>query len=97
MKKTCNDVCDILVGRHVHPISAIVGGFTKASEAERSGCHARYAQGMRPDMDATVELAPHLKFPDFERDTEYVALVSDDREYPLAHGRYRFNRRGEDE
>ena len=29
MKKTCNDVCDILVGRHVHPISAIVGGFTK--------------------------------------------------------------------
>ncbi|MBU0650304.1 nickel-dependent hydrogenase large subunit, partial [bacterium] len=29
MKKTCNDICDILVGRHVHPISAIVGGFTK--------------------------------------------------------------------
>ena len=29
MKKTCNDVCDILVGRHVHPISAIIGGFTK--------------------------------------------------------------------
>ena len=29
MKKVCNDVCDILVGRHVHPISSIVGGFTK--------------------------------------------------------------------
>ena len=29
MKKACNDVCDILVGRHIHPISAIVGGFTK--------------------------------------------------------------------
>ncbi|MDP2831022.1 MAG: nickel-dependent hydrogenase large subunit [Candidatus Omnitrophota bacterium] len=28
MKKACNDACDILVGRHVHPISCIVGGFT---------------------------------------------------------------------
>ena len=42
--------------------------------------------GMRPDMDATVELALKLKFPDFERDTEYVALVSDDNEYPMLMG-----------
>ena len=37
-------------------------------------------------MDATVELAASLKFPEFERDTEYVALVSDDGEYPLLMG-----------
>jgi coenzyme F420-reducing hydrogenase alpha subunit len=41
---------------------------------------------MRADMDATVELAASLKFPEFERDTEYVALVSDDGEYPLLTG-----------
>jgi coenzyme F420-reducing hydrogenase alpha subunit len=29
MKRLCNELCDILVGRHVHPISAVVGGFTK--------------------------------------------------------------------
>ena len=29
MKKAANDVCDILVGRHIHPITSIVGGFTK--------------------------------------------------------------------
>lgn len=37
-------------------------------------------------MEATVELAASLKFPEFQRDTEYVALVSDDAEYPLLMG-----------
>ncbi len=86
MKKTCNDFCDILVGRHVHPISAIVGGFTKLPRAKDLDAMLDMLKGMRPDMDATVELALSLKFPEFERDTEYVALVSDDGEYPLLMG-----------
>jgi coenzyme F420-reducing hydrogenase alpha subunit len=86
MKKTCNDFCDILVGRHVHPISAIVGGFTKLPKPKDLDAMLDMLKGMRPDMDATVELALSLKFPEFERDTEYVALVSDDGEYPLLTG-----------
>lgn len=86
MKKTCNDVCDVLVGRHVHPISAIVGGFTKLPRPKDLEAMHSMLTGMRPDMDATVELALKLKFPDFERDTEYVALVSDDNEYPMLMG-----------
>lgn len=86
MKKTCNDVCDVLVGRHVHPISAIVGGFTKLPRPKDLEAMHAMLTGMRPDMDATVELALKLKFPDFERDTEYVALVSDDNEYPMLMG-----------
>ncbi|MBE0426396.1 MAG: Ni/Fe hydrogenase subunit alpha [Nitrospirae bacterium] len=86
MKKTCNDVCDILVGRHVHPISAIVGGFTKLPRAKDMDAMLDLLKGMRPDMDASVELATNLKFPEFERDTEYVGLVSDEDEYPLLTG-----------
>jgi len=86
MKKTCNDFCDILVGRHVHPISAIVGGFTKLPRPKDLDVMLDLLKGMRPDMNATVELAATLKFPEFERDTEYVALVSDDAEYPLLMG-----------
>ena len=86
MKKTCNDFCDILVGRHVHPISAIAGGFTKLPRPKDLDAMFNLLNGMRPDMDATVELAASLKFPDFERDTEYVGLVSDDDEYPLLTG-----------
>ncbi|MBM4135387.1 MAG: Ni/Fe hydrogenase subunit alpha [Nitrospira sp.] len=86
MKKTCNDMCDILVGRHVHPISAIVGGFTKLPGQSDLDAMLGMLKRMRTDMDATVELAAKLKFPEFERDTEYVALVNDDGEYPLLIG-----------
>jgi sulfhydrogenase subunit alpha len=86
MKKTCNDICDILVGRHVHPISAIVGGFTKLPGQKDLDAMLALLTGMRSDMEATVELAASLKFPAFERDTEYVALVNDGAEYPLLTG-----------
>jgi coenzyme F420-reducing hydrogenase alpha subunit len=86
MKKVCNDICDILVGRHVHPISAIVGGFTKIPKTKDINNMLDMLKRMRPDMEATVEFALSLKFPEFERDTEYVALVSDDEEYPLLMG-----------
>lgn len=86
MKKTFNDLCDILVGRHVHPISATVGGFTKFPKQKDLDAMLDMLKGMRPDMDATVELVTSLKFPEFERDTEYVALVSDSSEYPFLMG-----------
>jgi len=86
MKKACNDVCDILVGRHIHPISAIVGGFTKLPREKDLDAMLKILYDMRSGMDTTVELASGLKFPVFERETEYVALLSDDAEYPMLQG-----------
>ncbi|MBI5700849.1 Ni/Fe hydrogenase subunit alpha [Candidatus Saganbacteria bacterium] len=86
MKKTCNDICDILVGRHVHPISSIVGGFTKLPKEKDIDAMLDHLYKMRADMNETVALAATLKFPQFERDTEYVGLVSDDAEYPMLSG-----------
>ncbi|OGC08307.1 hydrogenase/sulfur reductase subunit alpha [candidate division WOR-1 bacterium RIFOXYD2_FULL_36_8] len=86
MKKVCNDVCDILVGRHVHPISSIVGGFTKLPKEKDLDAMLDHLYLLRKDMDKTVELATTLTLPHFERDTEYVALVSDDDEYPMLIG-----------
>lgn len=86
MKKICNDVCNILVGRHVHPISATIGGFTKLPGERDLEAMLNLLNGMRPDMEATAELISTLKFPRFERDTEYVALVDDGEDYPLLDG-----------
>jgi sulfhydrogenase subunit alpha len=86
MKRLCNELCDILVGRHVHPISAVVGGFTKLpSHNDFEEMHKRLIE-LRKDMETTVELFTNLTFPEFERDTEYVALVNDEEEYPLLYG-----------
>lgn len=86
MKKTCNDICNILVGRHVHPISAIVGGFTKLPDEKEIDAMLEMLQGMKPDMAATVDFITKLQFPEFERDTEYIALINEDDDYPLLMG-----------
>ncbi|MDD5218730.1 MAG: Ni/Fe hydrogenase subunit alpha [Candidatus Omnitrophica bacterium] len=86
MKKMCNDICDILVGRHVHPISSIVGGFTKLPEEKDLDAILEILFKLQADMEPTIALAATLKFPEFERDTEYIALVNDGNEYPLLEG-----------
>ncbi len=86
MKKYCNDLCDIMVGRHVHPISCIVGGFTKLPKAKDLDSMLAILRKLEEDMQPTLELAQTFKFPVFERDTEYVALVNDRDEYPLLEG-----------
>ncbi len=86
LKKTVNRLSDVLVGRHVHPISAIIGGFTKIpTERELVQMHESLI-ALRPDIEATVTLMTSLTFPDFEHPTEYVALISDDGAYPLLAG-----------
>jgi len=86
MKRLCNELCEILVGRHVHPIGAVVGGFTKLpSNSDLEEMHNRLIQ-LQTDMQDTVELFSKLTFPEFERDTEYVGLVNDENEYPLLYG-----------
>ena len=86
MKKAANDVCDILVGRHVHPISAITGGFTKLPSVKDLDAQITILESMKDDLAETLKLAGALKFPDFHRETEYVALVSDGPDYPLLSG-----------
>ncbi len=59
----------------------------KTSKEKRSDCYAQPAY--RPqggDAEATVELVSTFDFPVFERETEYVSLVSDGPDYPLLSG-----------
>lgn len=86
LKKTCNDLCEILAGRHIHPISMTIGGFTKLPKETDLDAMLELLERMRNDIEATVEFVSGFRFPVFERDTEYVALVSDDSEYPLLTG-----------
>lgn len=86
MKKEVNNACDILTGRHVHPITAIIGGFTKLPRTSDLTVMHNLLTGLRGDTEATVELFSTFNFPVFERETEYVSLVSDGPDYPLLSG-----------
>lgn len=86
MKKSCNEICDILVGRHVHPISCVIGGFTKLPDTRQLDTILTLLLQLRKELPATVELISQLTFPAFIRETEYVALISDTAEYPILCG-----------
>lgn len=85
MKKLAGDICKVVCGRHTHPIAMQVGGFTHLpTEGELIDLHERLL-AVRHDVDQTVELFQSVTFPDFERETEYIALRSED-DYCLMDG-----------
>ena len=85
MKKLAGDICGFVCGRHTHPIGMMVGGFTHLPTEEQLINLDERLQDTRQDVDATVELFQSLTLPDFERDTEYIALRKDD-EYCFMDG-----------
>jgi len=85
MKQLARDICANIGGRHTHPIAMMVGGFAHYPSNDEIHEMIERLEGMRPDVDATVELFLDLVMPDFTRDTEYVALHSED-EYTFMDG-----------
>ncbi len=85
MKKLANDLCDVFGGRTVHPNTTTVGGFTRIPTVEAiEGIRQRFIDA-KADLVATLDLFKQLTIPSFERETEYVALMSDE-EYAIYDG-----------
>lgn len=75
MKKIANNWADMLCGRKTHPISMVAGGFVKWPDVEQLKQLKATLEGpYMKDLEDTVELFKTLKFPDFTRETEYIAL-----------------------
>jgi sulfhydrogenase subunit alpha len=85
MKKLAGDLCAVIGGRHTHPIAMRVGSFTHLPEASELEALRTRLEAARADVDATVELFQSLTMPDFERETEYIALRQPD-EYAFIGG-----------
>jgi len=74
LKKTGYDLGEMVLGRHCHPVAAVPGGFTSVPRLSEVAAMKERLIGLRPDLDATVELFQQLEAPQFERETEYVSL-----------------------
>jgi coenzyme F420-reducing hydrogenase alpha subunit len=85
MKKLSGDLCEVISGRHTHPIGMTVGGFTYLPSRKDLRWLREQLVNTRPDLDATVDLYSSLELPAFERDTEYIALRKPD-EYAFIDG-----------
>ena len=85
MKKDYSDVCDILAGRHTHPITVCPRGFTKLPTKQELFKMKEILVNQVPDLKKTIEIFTTIKLPAFKRETEYVALTHPD-EYAFLEG-----------
>lgn len=85
LHRLANEMCDLIGGRTTHPVSAVVGGWTRVpTESELKELRRRLEAAI-PDIKAVARLFASLDIPDFERETEYIALTKPD-EYAFYGG-----------
>jgi coenzyme F420-reducing hydrogenase alpha subunit len=78
LKRLGNDVCEVLVGRHVHPVAMAINGFTRwPAVCDLQRVRTMLAEA-RPDIEETVALFSKIQIPPFTRPTEYVCLSHPD-------------------
>jgi coenzyme F420-reducing hydrogenase alpha subunit len=94
-KKLAHDVCDVIVGRHTHPISLVVDGFTNlVTEEQLSDFLSKIKGAIENGIPKTVDFFSGLKIPRFERKTDYVCLTNP-REYAIYGGGVKSSETGE--
>ncbi len=82
LKKLSQEFISAFSGREVHPISVIVGGFSKVPSREKTMDLHRRFKDARSMFVETVELFVGLDYPDFQRERDFFAIKGD---YPF-HG-----------
>jgi sulfhydrogenase subunit alpha len=77
IKQVAGQICAVVGGRHTHPIAMIVGGFAHLPAEEALVALLHQLEALATDIDATVELFAGLAMPEFQRETEYMAMHRD--------------------
>lgn len=85
MKRMSDYGGEVLAGRHIHPISYVIGGLTQLPSREGLEKFYKLMLDSRKDGEKTIEIAKKLKFPKFQRQTQYMSLTHKD-EYALYDG-----------
>lgn len=86
IKKLGNDLCSAVGGRSIHPITAVVGGFTREPEPEQLVALAERLDAAVQDCIDTGDLFAHFDVPDFETAGDLMALVDSDH-YSVCSGK----------
>jgi coenzyme F420-reducing hydrogenase alpha subunit len=85
LHRLANEWSDLIGGRTTHPINMVVNGFTRLpTQDELRALRQRITETI-PDLEAWIEIVKTLDIPNFERETEYLALHRDD-EYAFYNG-----------
>lgn len=86
LHRLANTLSDVLCGRTTHPQRLIPGGFSKIPTMNELETLKKMMYDSYSDLESLVSLFQEVvhTFPDFQRETEFIALTSD--EYALYDG-----------
>ncbi len=86
LKRIGTELCRVVGGRPVHPVTPQVGGFSSVPDpSDLRAVRHRLVRAL-PDLEATVDLVAGFEFPRFEQPAECLSLAPEGG-YPLAGGR----------
>ncbi len=78
LKEAANRFTALFGGRALHPVSMVVGGFTKVPAKKDTDKLMKDLEALKHDAVETLKMIAGLSYPDLEHDTEFVALASND-------------------
>jgi sulfhydrogenase subunit alpha len=81
MKETGNDIVNLIGGRSMHPLTSVIGGFTKLPKTDRVKALTKKLNSIKDDAMKTVDLFSSLKSPKLKFETDF---------YAIGNGRYSF-------
>lgn len=76
LKRMGNRLCTCIGGRSVHPITAVIGGFTSEISPREYKALAEELESHIDFACETVDLFAHLTFPDFDTQGDLLAMQS---------------------
>ncbi|RME38263.1 MAG: Ni/Fe hydrogenase subunit alpha [Deltaproteobacteria bacterium] len=82
LKRLANDILRVVGGRPVHPVTPVIGGFTRLPDAAELMDLRRRLVLVLPDLEATVEIFAALDYPEFEREVPALSLQGEG-DYPI--------------
>jgi coenzyme F420-reducing hydrogenase alpha subunit len=85
IKRVGNDLLAMIGGREIHPVSPVVGGFSKAPRARDLRALAPRFEDAIAEVLEVADWVGTLEHPAFPRDAELVSMVHPD-EYPMNVG-----------
>ena len=69
-----NNIIATITGREMHPISSVVGGFSRIPEQEALDDLLEELKEHKKDFTQTAKLFTGLKYPEFQREMNYFSL-----------------------
>lgn len=86
LKKLANKICEVVAGRHIHPISFVPGGVAHIPQKGELKELKKDLVESFEDLSATLDMFKTLEIPQYSKKREYISLKEDRGGYAFYSG-----------